>query len=35
LSPHTVKDHLEKIRAVLNVGSRTEIVATALRRGLV
>jgi two-component system, NarL family, response regulator DevR len=35
LSPHTVKDHLEKIRAVLDVGSRTEIVATALRRGLV
>jgi two-component system, NarL family, response regulator DevR len=35
LSPHTVKDHLEKIRAVLDVGARTEIVATALRRGLV
>ena len=35
LSPHTVKDHLEKIRGVLDVGSRTEIVATALRRGLV
>jgi DNA-binding NarL/FixJ family response regulator len=35
LSPHTVKDHLEKIRALLDVGSRTEIVATALRRGLV
>jgi DNA-binding NarL/FixJ family response regulator len=35
LSPHTVKDHLEKIREVLDVGSRTEIVATALRRGLV
>jgi DNA-binding NarL/FixJ family response regulator len=35
LSPHTVKDHLEKIRTVLDVGSRTEIVATALRRGLV
>jgi DNA-binding NarL/FixJ family response regulator len=35
LSPHTVKDHLEKIRAVLDVGSRTEVVATALRRGLV
>ena len=35
LSPHTVKDHLEKIRALLEVGSRTEIVATALRRGLV
>lgn len=35
LSPHTVKDHLEKIRAVLDVGSRTEIVAEALRRGLI
>jgi DNA-binding CsgD family transcriptional regulator len=35
LSPHTVKDHLEKIRTLLDVGSRTEIVATALRRGLV
>jgi DNA-binding NarL/FixJ family response regulator len=35
LSPHTVKDHLEKIRSLLEVGSRTEIVATALRRGLV
>lgn len=35
LSPHTVKDHLEKIRAVLDVGSRTEIVAKALRRGLI
>src|SRR5262245_64197707 len=35
LSPHTVKDHLEKIRSLLDVGSRTEIVATALRRGLV
>jgi two-component system NarL family response regulator len=35
LSPHTVKDHLEKIRAALDVGSRTEIVAEALRRGLI
>jgi DNA-binding NarL/FixJ family response regulator len=35
LSPHTIKDHLEKIRAVLDVGSRTEIVAEALRRGLI
>jgi two-component system response regulator DevR len=35
LSPHTVKDHLERIRTVLDVGSRTEIVAEALRRGLV
>jgi two-component system NarL family response regulator len=35
LSPHTVKDHLEKIRAALDVGSRAEIVAKALRRGLI
>jgi two-component system NarL family response regulator len=35
LSPHTVKDRLEKICAVLNVRSRTEVVAEALRRGLV
>jgi DNA-binding NarL/FixJ family response regulator len=35
LSPHTIKDHLEKIRAVLDVGSRTEIVAEAMRRGLI
>lgn len=35
LSPHTVKDHLEKIRGVLDVGARTEIVAEALRRGLI
>jgi DNA-binding NarL/FixJ family response regulator len=35
LSPHTIKDHLEKIRTVLDVGSRTEIVAEAMRRGLI
>jgi len=35
LSPHTIKDHLEKICAVLEVRSRTEVVATALRRGLI
>jgi two-component system response regulator DevR len=35
LSPHTIKDHLEKIRMVLDVGSRTEIVAEAMRRGLI
>ena len=35
LSPHTIKDHLEKIRVALEVGSRTEIVAEALRRGLI
>src|SRR4030095_3912020 len=33
LSPHTVKDHLEKIRAVLDVGSRKGIVPTGLPRG--
>ncbi len=35
LSPHTIKDHLEKICGVLEVRSRTEVVATALRRGLI
>jgi DNA-binding NarL/FixJ family response regulator len=35
LSAHTVKDHLEKIRAMLGAGSRTEIVVEALRRGLI
>ena len=35
LSPHTVKDHLEKICASLGVHSRTEIVAEALRHGLI
>jgi two-component system response regulator DevR len=35
LSPHTIKDHLEKIRMVLDVRSRTEIVTEALRRGLI
>ncbi len=34
LSPYTIKDHLEKIRAAFEVGSRMEIVAEALRRGL-
>lgn len=34
-SPHTVKDHLWKIGAVLEVGSRTEVVAAALRIGLI
>lgn len=34
-SPYTVKDHLRKIGAVLAVHSRTEIVAQALRRGIV
>lgn len=35
LSPHTVKDHIEKICAVLGVRSRVEVVAEALRRGLI
>jgi DNA-binding NarL/FixJ family response regulator len=35
LSPHTVKDHVEKISEVLGVRSRIEIVAEALRRGLI
>jgi DNA-binding NarL/FixJ family response regulator len=34
-SPHTVKDHLEKISTTLEVRSRTEVVAAALRIGLV
>jgi two-component system, NarL family, response regulator DevR len=34
-SPHTVKDHLEKICAALEVRSRTEAVAAALRIGLI
>jgi len=34
-SPHTVKDHVEKICSVLEVHSRTEVVAAALRIGLI
>ena len=34
LSPHTVKDRLEKIRGTLDARSRTEIVAAAFRTGL-
>lgn len=34
-SPHTVKDRLEKIGAALDARSRTEIVAAALRTGLI
>ena len=34
LSPHTVKDRLEKIRESLDARSRTEIVAAAFRTGL-
>jgi DNA-binding NarL/FixJ family response regulator len=35
LSPHTVKDRLEKICNVLGVRVRTEVVAEAMRRGLI
>jgi DNA-binding NarL/FixJ family response regulator len=35
LSAHTVKDHLEKIGAAFDVRSRTEIVAQALRTGVI
>ena len=35
LSPHTIKDRLEKIAAGFGVRSRTEIVAEAMRAGLV
>ena len=35
LSAHTIKDHLEKIGAAFDVRSRTEIVAEALRAGLI
>jgi len=34
-SPYTVKDHVEKICAALEVRSRTQVVATALRIGLI
>jgi DNA-binding NarL/FixJ family response regulator len=34
-SPHTVKDRLERIYALLEVRSRTEVVADALRTGLI
>jgi len=35
LSSHTIKDRLEKIAATFGVRTRTEIVAEALRRGLI
>lgn len=35
LSPYTIKDHLKKIASMFSVRSRTEIVAQALRRGIV
>jgi DNA-binding NarL/FixJ family response regulator len=34
-SPHTIKDHVEKICGALEVHSRTEVVAAALRIGLI
>lgn len=34
LSPHTIKDHVEKISATLGARSRAEIVAQAFRTGL-
>jgi len=34
LSPHTVKDRLERMAATLGVRSRTEIVAESMRAGL-
>ena len=34
LSPHTIKDRLEKLFTLLGVRSRTEVVAESLRRGL-
>lgn len=35
LSPHTVKDHVEKISEILRARSRAAIVAEALKRGLI
>jgi two-component system, NarL family, response regulator DevR len=35
LSPYTVKDHLDKIREILDVRSRTEVVTKALSTGLI
>jgi len=35
LSPHTVKGYIEKMRAVLQVRSRAQIVAEALEHGLI
>lgn len=34
LSPHTIKDRLEKIAAAFGVRSRTEVVAESMRAGL-
>jgi len=35
LSPHTIKGYIEKIRGVLEVRSRAQIVAEAMKRGLI
>ncbi len=35
LSPHTVKDHVEKMCEILGVRSRIELVVEALRRGVI
>lgn len=35
LSPHTVKDHVEKISTILEARSRAAIVAVSLKRGLI
>jgi DNA-binding NarL/FixJ family response regulator len=35
LSAHTIKDHVEKMAAAFDVRSRTEVVAEALRAGLI
>jgi DNA-binding NarL/FixJ family response regulator len=34
LSPHTIKDHIEKLCSVFNTHSRTAVVTEALKRGL-
>ncbi len=34
LSPHTVKDHIEKLCNLFNVRSRTAVVTEAIKRGL-
>jgi DNA-binding NarL/FixJ family response regulator len=35
LSPHTVKDHIDRISGALGVRSRVKVVVEALRRGLI
>ena len=34
-SPHTVRDHLKRVRGILGVHSRTAIVREAMKRGLI